>query len=71
MVPKCKMEAAVGSGYRVVAGRSLELALRPPLRTRWGGAEARPGAGSSGGGETKPGPGRRAPLSPAGSSPRS
>lgn len=36
MVPKCKMEAAVGSGYRVVAGWSLELALPPPLRTEVG-----------------------------------
>ncbi|XP_034500316.1 maturin [Ailuropoda melanoleuca] len=54
------MEAAVGSGYRVVAGRSLELALRPPLRTRWGGAEARPGAGSSGGGRQSRARGRAA-----------
>lgn len=36
MVLKCKMEAAVGSGYRVVAGWSLELALPPPLRTEVG-----------------------------------
>lgn len=45
MVPKCKMEAAVGSGYRVVTGLSLELALLPPLRTEVG----LPGPGSSGG----------------------
>lgn len=30
------MEAAVGSGYRVVADLSLELALPPPLRTEGG-----------------------------------
>lgn len=36
MVPKCKMEAAVSSGYCVVAGLSLELALLPPLRTEVG-----------------------------------
>nr|XP_010585734.1 LOW QUALITY PROTEIN: maturin [Loxodonta africana] len=46
MVPKCKMETAVGSGYRVVAGLSLALLLLLPLRTRTragpGGAEARP-----------------------------
>lgn len=36
MVPKCKMEAAVGSGYCMVADLSLELALLPPLRTEVG-----------------------------------
>lgn len=36
MVPKCKMEAAVGSGYCVVAGLSVQLALLPPLRTEVG-----------------------------------
>lgn len=36
MVPKCKMEAAVGSGYCVVAGLSLDLALLLRQRTEVG-----------------------------------
>lgn len=73
MVPKCKMEAALGSGYRVVAGWSLELALLPPLRTEVGRRRGAAWRRLLRWGETKrgPGPGGRAPLPPTGSSRRS
>jgi hypothetical protein len=65
MVPKCKMEAAVDVGYRVIAGQSGAGAAVAPAD---GGGGARPGAGSSGGNEAKLG---LTPQPPLGSSRRS
>lgn len=64
MVPKCKMEAAVGSGYRVVAGWSLELALLPPLRTEVGRLRGTAWRRLLRWGNTKPGQGPGGHASP-------